>query len=324
MSPPIAPPSPPPTGIDLLVLPGMHLLDLAGPAQVFAHRSVAWPLRVVGPDANTTTAQGLAFGAISPLPRRIEAGRWLIAIGSTNMPVLLESRTGARATEWLTTHADRWARVGAVCAGALMLARAGLLDGYRATTHHSLLAELRRAAPRATVEDDTLFVDDRGRCTSAGLSSATDLALHLVQHTLGDAAADTVARDLMIYRRPQVSQTPLRGTLQCRHHPDQRVHTVQDRIAEDLSVRGGLNALAEAAHLSERQLRRRFLNATGHTVRNYIQLARLERSSQLLCETDLSIDQVAEQAGFNDARALQRLWQRVHGSPPSTLRRDKA
>ncbi|MEM9604317.1 MAG: helix-turn-helix domain-containing protein [Pseudomonadota bacterium] len=320
MRPPNASLSQPPTGIDLLVLPGMHLLDLAGPAQVFAHRSVAWPLRVIGPDANTTTAQGLAFGAIAPLPRSIEAGRWLIAIGSTNMPALLATATGARTADWLATHAERWARVGAVCAGALMLARAGLLDGYLATTHHSLLAELRRAAPHATVEDDTLFVDDRGRCTSAGLSSATDLALHLVQDTLGDAVADTVARDLMIYRRPQVSQTPLADTLQCRHHPDQRVHAVQDRIAEDLAVCGGLAALAEAVHLSERQLRRRFLCATGRTVRDYIQLARLERSAQLLRETNLPIDQVAEHAGFRDARALQRLWHRNHGTTPSAVR----
>ncbi|MEM6985276.1 MAG: helix-turn-helix domain-containing protein [Pseudomonadota bacterium] len=311
-----------PSGIDLLVLPGMHLLDLACPAQVFAHHTVAWPLRLIGPQRHTTTAQGLQFGHIEPLPKQVDAGRWLIVIGSTNMPALLKTTPGRDTAQWVATHAHQWTRLGAVCAGALVLAQAGVLSGYRATTHHSLLGALRSLSPNTFVEDDALFVDDRTRCTSAGLSSATDLALHLVESVLGESVADSVARDLMIYRRTRVLQQPLSESHRCRHHPDQRVHAVQDRINGDLRVPGGVTALASAVHLSERQLRRRFVAATGHSLRDYIRYTRLAHSETLLRTTSLPIERVAEQSGFSDARALQRLWRRLGGRSPSLVRRE--
>lgn len=309
-----------PAGIDLLVLPGMHLLDLAGPAQVFAHRSVGWPLRVIGPATHTSTAQGVAFNAIEPLPHTVEQGRWLIAIGSTNMAAVLDSHIGRRTIAWLKKNANAWERVGAVCSGTLLLGDAGLLDGYRSTTHHSLLSELHRRAPNTTVEDDTLFVDDRDRCTSAGLSSAIDLALHLVQSHLGAAVADGIARDLMIYRRAQFTSQPLPALRRCRHHPDQRVHAVQDHMDQDPRVQDGLADLAGRVHLSERQLRRRFLAATGCTLRGYLQRVRLAKSATLLQQTNWPIEHVAEASGFGDTRAMQRLWQRHYGTSPRQVR----
>ncbi len=312
----------PPVGIDLLVLPGVHLLDLAGPAQVFAHRTVNCPLRMLGPCADVTSAQGLPIGPVEPLGDQQGTNRWLLVIGSTAISTWLNSRDGRRTVAWLRTHAAQWARVGSVCAGALVLADAGLLAGRRATTHHSLLDDLQHRETSAQVVDDCLFVDDGERCTSAGLSSAIDLALHLVGRHWGETIADTIARDLVIYQRAADGRdtTPLPS--QHRHHPDQRIHAAQDHIDTDLHTTGGVNALAATACLSERQFRRRFQAATGVSVQRYIQLARLACSETLLRNTTLPIDTVAERAGFADARSLQRLWQRERGCRPSDIRAD--
>gem|GEM_PF-3552278 len=196
-----------PDGVDLLVLPKMHLLDLSGPAQVLAHRAVRCPVRLIGPARHVTTAQGLPLGPID---------------------------------------AGQWTRVGSVSAGALMLADAGLLDGRRATTHHSLLAELRTRAPEAEVIDDRLFCDDGERCTSAGLSSAIDLALHLVACHWGDATAKDIARDLVIYPRAVHGGQNLPFDSRYRQHPDQRIQSAQDRLERDLGAPGGVTALADS------------------------------------------------------------------------------
>ncbi len=311
-----------PDGVDLLVLPKMHLLDLSGPAQVLAHRAVRCPVRMIGPARHVTTAQGLPLGPIEDLPDRIAPNRWLLVIGSTELPDWLDSATGRDTARWLRERAGQWTRVGSVCAGALMLADAGLLDGRRATTHHSLLAELRTRAPEAEVIDDRLFCDDGERCTSAGLSSAIDLALHLVACHWGDATAKDIARDLVIYPRAVHGGQNLPFDSLYRQHPDQRIQSAQDRLERDLGAPGGVTALADSVHLSERQFRRRFRAATGLPVKRYLQLARLARSESLLHNPALSIEQIAEQSGLADARSLQRLWQRERGCSPSAAREE--
>ena len=111
-------------------------------------------------------------------------GSWIVLVGRTSAA---EARS-AEATAWRTRSpgcpASRRVRPGlrlvTVCSGALLAAQAGLLDGRRATTHHQHLDDLARLAPRCTVLQDRVFVQDGEVFTSAGVTAGIDLALHLI------------------------------------------------------------------------------------------------------------------------------------------------
>jgi transcriptional regulator GlxA family with amidase domain len=88
-----------------------------------------------------------------------------------------------------------------VCTGARLLAKAGLLDGLRATTHHENIDELRGLAPAAIVTPDERFTDNGKICTSGGITAGIDLSLHVVARLLGAEAADAAARYMEYERR---------------------------------------------------------------------------------------------------------------------------
>ena len=122
--------------------------------------------------------------------------------------------------------------VASICSGALLAARAGLLDGKTCTTHHGSIAELRELAPLARVEEDRLFVIDGDRLSSAGVTSGVDLMLHVVAELAGPAVAVSVARYLVVYMRRGGADSALAVARGADHiHP--AIHRVQDAIAAE-------------------------------------------------------------------------------------------
>lgn len=103
--------------------------------------------------------------------------------------------------EWLRNKTKRAEIVMSVCTGALVLAKAGLLEQLRVTTHHNALDLLRELAPQATVDPSVRFHDNGKILTSAGISAGIDCSLHVVERLLGPAAADAAAAH-MEYCRP--------------------------------------------------------------------------------------------------------------------------
>ena len=316
-----------PRRIDVLVLPGAHLLDVAAPAQVLGHPlfgDTSRPgerLRYIGPEPAARSAQGLLLGDLVPLPDAIDDGTWLIVCGTSRAHEHLDDPPFAAARRWLARRAGDYAlRIG-VCSGSLILGAAGLLDGRRCTTHHDLVAELRRVAPRADVSEDCLFVDDGDCVTSAGIATGIDLALHLVVRTAGHDVATRIARETVLYHRRAGEDSQESFWLDHRNHVASRVHRVQDRIMGDPGGGWTIGSLAEGVGLGERQLRRVFASATGIGLGDYLVRARLELARQLLAETRLGLTEIAERAGFGSERSLRRHWSRRHGSPPSLARR---
>ena len=172
------------TQVVFLLVPRVHLLDLAGPAQVFstaADFGAAYELRYVAEQEDVPTARVCRCGADTTWPdaRRRRPGRGARAGASpTAQPAQRPPTVDAPAG--CAEHHDRGGGiVASVCAGADALGRAGLLDGRRCTTHHDLQDELARRYPRATVVRDVLYVVDGRVVTSAGIASGIDLALHL-------------------------------------------------------------------------------------------------------------------------------------------------
>ena len=302
-----------------LLLPQVHLLDLSGPAQVLDSANshgAAYKLHYLAEQPCVTSAQGLTLQAETAWPQW-QSGDLLIVPGTRARP--LPPKASQAVNERLSTLPVEVA-VAAICSGAFLLGQAGLLRGKRCTTHWSLLEELQRQNPSASVQDGALYVQDGPVTTSAGIASGIDLTLSLVEAHYGPQLAAQVARDLVVYLRRDGVQGQTSVYLEYRTHLHRSIHRVQDYLCAHLNRAVPLAELAGVAHMSERGLSRAFKQATGITPLRYQQLLRLELAKSYLNDPNLSLEQVAARIGFEDARHFRRLWNQEYGVPPSHRR----
>ncbi|MER6153741.1 GlxA family transcriptional regulator [Streptomyces hirsutus] len=295
--------------IAFLLVPGLHLLDLAGPAQVFSTAAGfghPYTLSYIAEQPLVPTAQGLPLVARLDWPELgpedlIVVPGWQ-ALALAGRPVI-----GAASLQALRDHHARGGTVASVCAGAEALGRAGLLDGRRCTTHHDVQDELARRYPRAVVIRDVLYTADDRVVTSAGIASGIDLALHLIATRHGPAVAAQVARDMVVYARRNGHEPQASAMLRYRSHLDDTVHRAQDLLDARFDQPLPLPALAAAVGVSERTLTRLFTRATGGlTPLRYQQTLRLERAEHLI-NHGATVDGAARAVGFEDPRMLRRL-----------------
>lgn len=295
-----------------VLVPGLHLLDLAGPAQVFSTAADAGhehPLSYVADQPDVTTHQGVGLRAETSWPELTPAD--LVVVPGWRSPHLAGSGHLERRTlDRIAAHHAAGGTVASICAGADALGRAGLLDGRRCTTHHDVQDELARRYPHAQVIPDVLYVEDDRVVTSAGIASGIDLALHLVAVAHGPAVAARVARQMVVYARRNGHEQQSSAMLRHRAHLSEAVHRVQDRIDAGFTEPLPLTELAAAAGVSERTLTRRFEAATGQTPLRYQQLLRVERAEHLIGH-GATVEAAARAVGFGDARMLRRLRSRV-------------
>lgn len=302
-----------------LLVPGVHLLDLAGPAQVFstaADFGHDYTLDYVAEQPVVRSAQGAPLQAGTSWP---ELGPDdLVLVPGWRAPSLGGGpQPGPEALARLRAHHARGGTVASVCAGAEALGAAGLLDGRRCTTHHDLQEELAARYPRAAVVRDVLFTVDDRVVTSAGIASGIDLALHLVAARHGPAAAARVARDMVVYARRNGHEQQHSAMLRHRAHLDDTVHRAQDTIDADYARRLPLTELADSLGVSGRTLTRLFGRATGLTPLRYQQTLRLEHAEHLIAH-GTTVEAAARAVGFEDPRMLRRLRSRAADGGPGT------
>lgn len=246
----------------------------------------------------------------------------VVLVGATQRPMgappdpVADSQAETAIIDWLHATIQPEQRVISICDGALLAARAGLLDGYACTTHHASCARLAELAPKAQVLENRLFVEDRNRLTSAGVTAGVDLMLHLVASWTSPATAVAVARALVVYLRRGPDDLQLSPWLEGRNHLHPAVHRAQDAIAADPTRPWSLQALAAEAHSSPRHLSRLFTQHAHMTVNDAIARARIALARDLLGQTRLDMERIAERAGFGSARHMRRVWSRFYATPP--------
>ncbi|WGW13249.1 helix-turn-helix domain-containing protein [Saxibacter everestensis] len=215
--------------------------------------------------------------------------------------------------------ATRTRRVTSVCVGAHILAAAGLLDGKRATTHWSTARQLAAEYPEITVDAEPIFIRDGDVWTGAGISSCLDLALALVADDFGEALAQRVARQLVVYLKRPSGQSqfsvPLEPASTTRRVDDLR-HYITQHLPEPLTVA----YLAEHLHIGDRQLTRIFKQELGTTPAAYIEAARLEVARNRLETTDDTLARIAKACGFGTVDTLNRAFRRALNVTPSEYR----
>jgi transcriptional regulator GlxA family with amidase domain len=215
---------------------------------------------------------------------------------------------------------ERGAWIMSLCSGAFTLAKAGLLDGRRATTHWLNAEELASTFPEIDVELDVLFVEDGNIITSAGTAAGIDASLHLVRKELGARVAATIARRMVVPPQRDGGQ---------RQYVESPVPVLEadslqpvlewavEHLTEDLSVQ----ALARRAMMSERTFARRFRAETGATPHTWVTAQRVLLARRLLEDTDASIEQVASRTGLGTAAILRHHFTRLVGNTPQSYRR---
>ena len=307
-----------------VLTPNFMLLDLAGPAEAFqiaANHGANYRLHMVAPVAELTCSIGLKQHQLSPLPLPIPAGAHIMLIGAENSKVSLQLPEAQAVVAWLREHFDATQHhLACVCSGTMLAAYAGLLDHRECTTHHEILERLRIAAPLAKVLDDRIFVQDGNIATSAGICSGIDLALHLIEQQAGSLIAQAVAREMVVWLRRSGQDPQLSPWLAHRNHLHPMVHKAQDLISRAPAERWTLEMVAAQVHTSRRNLARLFLQHCGVSLHQYHLAIRIATAKQLLNHPNLTIEQIAEQAGFASARDFRRVWQKEMGILPSQSR----
>jgi transcriptional regulator GlxA family with amidase domain len=307
-----------------VVLPGLVLLDLAGPAEAFrvAERKApgSYRLRFVAPTQIVRSAIGLQLGALEPLPVCVEPDSIVVITGVSGKTVDLAEPSTARVVEWLQSGATRSSLLVCVCAGSVIAGRAGLLSGRECTTHHSHLDELRSVAPRAHVHDNRIFVEDGPVLTSAGVTAGLDLALHVIARHLGPRVSADVARDLVVYMRRSGADPALSPWVLHRNHLHPAVHRVQDAVNRRPTAAWTSRELSAVACTSSRNLARLFSEHAHCSPLDYVQLIRFAVAKELVAQSRLDIERVAAKAGFRSAQHLRRVWARWESRPPSEFR----
>jgi transcriptional regulator GlxA family with amidase domain len=316
----------------VVVPPRTLLLDIAGPIEVLrranhVQEAVRFEVSYIGPVRKVVSSIGLLLTDIRPLPDVLPDDAMIIVAGSVSQTL------GASATEQEDDDAAesaivRWLRAAfrpahtlvSICSGALLAGRAGLLDGRTCTTHHSDCTELVLTAPNAKVLENRLFVED-GRCySSAGVTTGIDLMLHLVSQITDHRCAAEVARYLVVYIRRSGGDPQLSPWLEGRSHIHPAVHRVQDAIAADPARNWTLKALARIAGASPRHLSRLFHECAGMNIPDYRNRLRIALARDLLAQTQLDMERVAERAGFASTRQMRRVWGRLHTTSPRQTR----
>lgn len=211
-------------------------------------------------------------------------------------------------------------RLASICTGGFFLAAAGYLDGRPATTHWGWAEHFQRVFPSVRVDPQVLYVDDGDVLTSAGVAAGIDLCLHLVRRDHGAAVANDLARRSVVpphreggqaqYIQRPVPQPQLATTAGARRW-------ALDRLGEPIHLRD----LAERESMSVRTFTRRFREEVGVSPGQWLTRQRVERACQLLESTDLSVDQVARDAGFGTAQSMRQHLQSALGVAPTVYRR---
>ena len=326
--PPIAPTHPRTAqarAVEIVVFPGVQILDLTGPVQVFmsandaaaaAGEPLPYALRVVAMQgARVTASSGIELGT-QALPSPEEPVDTLMIAGG---PGVSAACGDAVLVDWLRARVGRARRVASVCTGAFLLAATGALDGRRATTHWSYCAELAQTHPTIQVEPDPIFVRDGAFWTSAGVTSGIDLALALVEEDMGREVALAVARYLVVFLKRPGGQAQYSAALSLQV-ADDRFGDLNRWIAAHLTQDLTLSRLAEQAAMSERSFSRHYRDATGMTPAHAVERLRVDEARRLLLETRLPIKRIAQRCGFASEETLRRSFLRLLDVAPRDYR----
>ncbi|PZM84232.1 MAG: AraC family transcriptional regulator [Candidatus Melainabacteria bacterium] len=316
--------------IAVLALPGVQLLDVCGPLDVFAEANRqaerhVYTLTVISTDRKAgpiRSSSGISILADYTMRDEIEPIDTLLVAGCPDLPErIVGDKTLASLYEWLRATVPSVRRFGSVCSGALILAQAGLLDKKRVTTHWAVAERLQTKHPKVNVEPDAIHIRDGKVRTAAGVTAGLDLALALVEEDLGRDIAMAVANQLVMYFKRPGGQLQFSRKGEAKPAGRSALQEVQRYIAANPAEDHSVARLAARLDLSERHFARLFHNEVGVTPAAWVEQVRIDVARRLL-ENNATPKQVATQCGFADVDTLRRAFVRQVGVTPASYQKN--
>jgi transcriptional regulator GlxA family with amidase domain len=310
--------------IVVIPMPGIFMLDIAGPCDVFiaadnALNNNAYEVLLASPlDTKEILTKGNitvnCHVKISEIDRPIDT---LIVAGFSRQQLI----SGHPLFQWLRDVYPKLRRIGSICIGTYALAEAGILDGKQATTHWEFSQEFQHRFPAVKVDTNPFYTRDGNVYTSGGVASGIDLALALVEEDHGRDVALHVARKLVLYLKRSGHQSQFSTLLQ--------VHSIENSIAgklhpwlvQHLTEELSIEQLAEHCNMSLRNFTRVFLKETAITPAKFVEKLRIEVARKYLEDSDLTMDQIGEKCGLGGLVSMRRTFMRHMMISPSDYRR---
>ncbi len=303
----------------VVVFDDVKLLDAVGPGEVFAEANrfgARYHLEFASLDGHDVmTSLGTRFSVTASVDSVRRVDTVLVAGGDG----LVSRPIDPRLVDAVRSLSGRTKRLASICTGAFILAKAGLLDGRRATTHWRHTRLLGKAYPDIRVEPDAIFVHDGDVFTSAGVSAGIDLALALVEMDYGSTLVRDVARSLVVYLKRAGGQSQFSVLVESNPAPQSALRLVTDAISADPAGEHSVTTLAAHASLSTRQLTRLFHAELGTTPARYVEMVRVDIARAAL-DAGHSVGDSARRAGFGSAETFRRVFVAHLGVSPKAYR----
>ena len=314
-----------PKKVCFLLYQGVQLLDVSGPAEVLsqANREAGrqvYDVQYVGrqADGKVISSAGLQLG-IDPLPSANKIHT--LVVPGADLSALAQVRADDELMQWLDKAAANAQVTASVCTGAFLLGQLGYLDDHRVTTHWMGTSSLQNEFPRASVEDNTLYVQDEKLWTSAGVLSGVDMMLAMVRLDLGAVVALNIARALVVFLFRDGGQSQFSGPIDLQSKASRAdilnlVFWLETQLHQTVTV----EQMAKYLMTSVRTLHRRCLDALDMTPAQILSELRLERSRNLLHQLNLPVKSIAHECGFSNAAAYSKAFRHRFGVAPNRYR----
>ena len=309
------------TRVILLAFEGAQGLDIFGPGEVFGGvaRIAGKPayevvVASVGGGTFRTTA-GVAVRAVDVRKLRPRPSDTALVVGGER-EALRAAVADDALVAWVARAARVVRRIGSVCAGTFVLARAGVLDGRRVATHWSACSRLAAYRPALEVDPNAIFVRDGRVWTSAGVTTGIDMALAMVEEDHGRRVVDALAAWFVLYVRRPGFQSQFSEALVAQRDADGSVGETVEWARANLRAPLDAARLARRAGMSERTFHRRCAEQLGTMPAKLVERLRVEHARTLLATTALGTKTVAARAGFGSAARMARVFKRTLGVAP--------
>ncbi len=301
-------------------------LDVMGPLEVFAAANTirqfageppAYDIKICAEQKGLIRLSG---GAQLHAPHRLTSGRpidYLVIAGGLGYERELKNTLLLERLHQRTLDAGKLV---SICTGSFLLAAIGVLDGKSCTTHWRCVEDLAKQYPQVNVHPDAIFIQDGSVYSSAGVTAGIDLALALVEQDYGAELALEVARDLVLYLRRPGGQSQFSAPQKLRQIVGDDFSALHDWLVGDLQQVVSVELMAAFCCMSPRHFARRFVERTKLTPARYLENLRVQRARELLETTSLTVEEIANQAGFWREERLRRSFLRVLGVTPSIYR----
>jgi len=305
-----------------------QILDITGPLEVFSRtgrwlvdhgyaKNPPYTVELVATKAGQVEcSSGISLVATNSY-LDVEAVDTLLIAGGIGYQSACES---IELIDWIKKQSGQVRRIGSICTGAFLLAKAGLLENKKATTHWAYCEKLRVGDNTIDVETDAIYVRQGKVYTSAGVTSGMDMALAMVEEDWGKKVALAVAQELVLYLKRPGGQSQFSRQLSIQEAEDSKIAQLQVWMRDNPTENLNVPALADKTAMSERNFVRRFYEDVGITPAKYVEQVRVEVARRCLEDTDWPIEKLAKQSGFNNAETLRRTFLRNVGITPKEYR----